>query len=390
MARDRQVLLGAIEEAHDFINIDDGFSYGSICDKLPHSHLLKDNAIFNGLKHQRYIFLSHQTSNLHSMERTKVAFKSFGCLGAALYATPMYIHGQTGVMYHDNFYELVLSHQDAAARKSMGTLVISNENSHLESRTLVGMNYLMMGKCITQLSKESLVDMPELKSVELRVRGLVVSSSVAVLRDPLASPHRVIDSISRLAKNMPYFALLYYEALSQVVMLSSQDRETLELSERGELNARSFYDLLNTYNKINTTRFDATIFRPTYEELDNLLTEMNNNRIISVDERLTISRCAGNIQSMIGRLGDSNSTYQHLYGQELLGTIDTTARKTLLDLLERELEAYYAEHDIPYVINSATFKPEFGVVREQKDTKYMVDTGNNILRPLVMRLGTRG
>lgn len=379
----------AIEEAHDIIDLNDGFSYRSICDELPHSHLLKHNAIFNMLKNQNVTTLAHQTANIDQIKKTGSILKSFGCLGRAVYTIPVYKDSKSKIPYYDNFYNLVLSHQDSQLLSEMGTIIIESRNTALKNRVLFGMNYLRMGRFIELLSRRLTSHKSEGDIIGSKVDTLVSSFEMGVIRNPESSAKEVLDSLSKLGRQSSFFALLYYEALTQVIMLSSKDEETIHLSRKGELNAQSYYSILSAYKTFDSQRFDATDFTPTYDQLLNLIDTMNQENVILVNQETTAVRCAANVVSIINHLGSVSDFRQHLYGQEFLVGAEKNTLNAVLSLFTQELDDYYVKHDVLYVVNTATFKPEFGLVREETQTEYLIYNQDKTTIKLDVKLRTK-
>lgn len=382
----RASIRESIEGAHDVIDLDQGFSYRSICDELPHSHLLKSNAIFSMLKKQNQITLAHQTVGIDQIEKTGCILKSFGCLGKAIYAIPVYEDGRSKQTYNDNFYELVLSHQDAEMMGKIDTIIIKSRNTTRENGVLFGMNYLRMGKLIALLSRGWTLHEYENGTIESKVSTLVSSIEINTLRNPESSTEEVFDSLSKLGRQSSFFALLYYEAVTQVIMLSSEDEKTIHLSKKGELNAQSFYSVLSTYKTLDSRRFDATDFTPTHGQLLELIDTMNREGVILVDTKLTVKRCAAHVVSIINSLGTASDFQQHLYGQEFLAGVGESTLSATLAILAQTLNEYYTKHDVLYVINTATFKPEFGIVRDEGQTEYLTKGQDGTMRKLDIRL----
>lgn len=149
------------------------------------------------------------------------------------------------------------------------------------------------------------------------------------------------------------------------------------MSKKGELNAQSFYCLLSYYKTFESRRFDATDFTPTYRELLELIVTVNKSGQILVNKELSAKRCADNVISIINHLGTLSDLQQHLYGQEFLVGADKKSVDALLSIFTHELNDYYIKHDVLYVINTASFKPEFGLVREESETKYLIKSHEN-------------
>ena len=220
-------MLKSLEIIHTKIDPDIGFSYNTICDNLPNSVLLKQNALFRAIKDDN-LLLSHQTSKIEQIKSSKKINPGWGCLGEVLYTTPTYVYNE--ILFHDNFFNLVLSHQ-----KTKTNELIVKLNTK-KSPNLYGMNYLLAGQLLFEIANNCYIKTtPEFQNALQSSRKL--SKTIGTINN--------IDEISIMAKRYPFFSYMYYESLSQVVMLSAEDEKTKQLLNHGEFNADCFYNIRN-------------------------------------------------------------------------------------------------------------------------------------------------
>ena len=70
--------MKAVELLHQKIELANGFKYYTVCDSLPNSALLRNNAMFRSLAKEQ-IFLSHQTKHIPDILESKIIKRGWGC-----------------------------------------------------------------------------------------------------------------------------------------------------------------------------------------------------------------------------------------------------------------------------------------------------------------------
>ncbi len=336
-------MLKSLQILHNKIDLNVGFSYDTICDNLPNSTLLKQNALFNAIKNNK-LLLSHQTSKIKQIKSSKKINPGWGCLGEVLYTTPIYINGSS--IERDNFFNLVLSHQKNKTKELIIKVNTKNEPN------LYGMNYLLAGQLLFEIADDSyLKTTPEFqKALNLSTE---LSKKISMIKS--------VDAISILAKEHPFFSYMYYESLSQIVMLSSRDKKTRQLLGRGEFNADCYYGVIKDYCDISSNRFDASLFCPNQNELKMLLKKLSVNYHIKTNPEKVINGTLCNFNAIIEKLKNNGDIKKHLAGQFLKDTLKERDLVFLLCKLNTHLDKYRKENHINLIINCATFKPEIGI-----------------------------
>ena len=336
-------MLKSLEIIHTKIDPDIGFSYNTICDNLPNSVLLKQNALFRAIKDDN-LLLSHQTSKIEQIKSSKKINPGWGCLGEVLYTTPTYVYNE--ILFHDNFFNLVLSHQ-----KTKTNELIVKLNTK-KSPNLYGMNYLLAGQLLFEIANNCYIKTtPEFQNALQSSRKL--SKTIGTINN--------IDEISIMAKRYPFFSYMYYESLSQVVMLSAEDEKTKQLLNHGEFNADCFYNIIKEFSGISTDRFDASFFHPTQKELEKLLTKLEKRYGVKTNPEKIVDFTTANFNAIFKKLIEKGNIEKHLAGQFLKDTLNGKDLVFLLDEFNTYLEEYHKEKHINLVINCASLKPEIGI-----------------------------
>lgn len=146
-------------------------------------------------------------------------------------------------------------------------------------------------------------------------------------------------------------------------MLSCVDDVSSELALLGEFNAKCYYDILNLYNTIQQDRFDAASFSPDFDQLNLILQSAKSPGIdLDFDDELIIKNIAENISQILNNLGECGDIEDHLLGQFLRSELDSDESRYLMTEFDKVILDFRLKNDIDIVINTATLKPEVGLV----------------------------
>lgn len=369
-------LFAASALCHTRIVLSEGFYYGTVCDNLPLSYLLRKNAIFDMLQTAHPIYLSHQTKYLEQISLSGVVHKSNGCLAKVLYTTPLYgSHGEV----HDNFFTLVLSHQSKIESSPTRELIVTVPNT-LDG-VLYGMNYLRAGILLAFTAADTnLIDLQDRERIRTSAEQVIQSRDFQILIGS-KDDESAYQSLCKLAKTIPFFAHLYYESLTRVIMLSSQDALTKMLAKKGELNARNFYDLLSFYRMPGGDRYDTSYFAPTFDEITSILYLMCERGQIRVSVEDTLSTVLRDIREFIQSLGNLNNLTTHLEGQLYFTLLPSASSGRLMTAFTANIDSYRQELGMRIVINTATLKQEIGVVSQEVSFSVRGSDGSIVRRP---------
>ncbi len=342
--------LELINLCHQPVSLLEGFSYNSICDNLPHSHLLRQNAIFQALQDKKPILLSHQTKYVKEIQTTGILKPGMGCLGSVVYTIPVYTQSQH--RRRDNFADIVLIHQDKKTAEQIGEILIQIDDHDTEN--IYGFNYLLAGRLLYHLAQGACKADEVQRSLTQSDNTLESADFKSLTTD--CDTKKALNSLARISKKLPFFAHIYYEALSQILVLSSTDKRTKSVDALGEFNAKCFYTILAAYKDISSDRYDSSAFAPSYSELLNILTAMKDDHIIDINTSTTFNNLLINIRQIIQSLGDDKERLEHIAGQVCL----STGSRALMQHFNATIAEYRKMKNIGLVINTATLKQEIG------------------------------
>lgn len=302
-------------KAHSTFTIDDHSSaktelvadmyadyWRAIHDKMPHGHLMNDNVFFDSHKSGK-MYLVHGTCNLDAILSSGVLYASAGCLVGAVYCAQAFPEGNLFRMHNLGDYILhkevpnILSAHNKTKRNS--SLLLIEVDIPMDSNPLkAGVDYLKMGQIHYDLyvSLQHLLSPNERADIEQNVTAMISGSTPfldfcnqAFLTDSKPGINLSKDFIHRLnnaSAELPMLGYLYFEAVSEYLMLNSTDPLTIELAKRKEFNNWLYKQLMYGIYKELRGNFSISKFNPSIEELRDYvqITKSLGHLNVNVDE----------------------------------------------------------------------------------------------------------
>ncbi|MEV7358548.1 hypothetical protein [Kitasatospora sp. NPDC091276] len=234
--------------------------------ETPNGWLLSGNAMTKTLASGRPIHLMHTTVALNAIRTSGHLYASTGCLVAALYCAP-------------------LTPEPAGLRPhNLGTYLLETKK---HTRTLVfeitpdapvppkGIDYLRLGAIHlrTYLTHRSFLT--EAEDAQLRRAVLDRLRAAAPFLDTLLAnaagkptpDAEFIDQLAATVPAVPFLGYLYFEVLSEYLMLHSTTPETKAYAQLGEMNNRLYKRLAFSAVQGMDQLFDLSRFNPGHERL---------------------------------------------------------------------------------------------------------------------------
>lgn len=239
--------------------------------ETPGGWLLAGNAMTQTLTSGRPIHLMHTTTALDAIRASGQLYGSSGCLVAALYCAPL-TPERAGLRPH-NLGAYLLE-----TKPHTRTLVFEiTPDAPVPAK---GVDYLRLGRIHlrTYLRHRSFLTGDEdarLRRAALgRIRAAapfmdVLLANATGKRTPYAA---FTDQLCAAIKDFPFLGYLYFEVLSEYLMLHSVTAETKTYAQTGELNNRLYKRLAHTAAKGMEQLFDLSRFHPGYDHLVELVT----------------------------------------------------------------------------------------------------------------------
>lgn len=326
----------------------------------------------------RPIHLMHTTVALDAIRASGHLYASTGCLAAALYCAP-------------------LTPEPAGLRPhNLGTYLLETKK---HTRTLVfeitpdtpvppkGIDYLRLGAIHlrTYLTHRSFLTGPEDTQLRRAVLDRLRAAAPfldAILANAAGKPTPDAEFIDRLAATVPAFPFLgylYFEVLSEYLMLNSTTPETRAYAQLGEMNNRLYKQLAFSAVEGMDQLFDLSRFNPGHERLLQLVGQIEARLTAGVacSTRRRLSHLFANVALAPGQDAASftfrdadfdalAATAPHLLGQLIfreMRTIDRYPQLYLAFEQAKALEAwdYWNTEGIPTPFNGTIPKGEIGI-----------------------------
>ncbi|WP_371480696.1 hypothetical protein [Kitasatospora sp. NBC_00315] len=346
--------------------------------ETPNGWLLSDNSLTKTLAAGRPIHLMHTTVALHAIRASGHLYASTGCLVAALYCAP-------------------LTPEPAGLRPhNLGTYLLETKK---HTRTLVfeitpdapvppkGIDYLRLGAIHlrTYLTHRSFLT--ETEDTQLRRAVLDRLRAAAPFLDTLLAnaagtptpDAEFIDQLAATVPAFPFLGYLYFEVLSEYLMLHSTTPETKTYAQLGEMNNRLYKRLAFSAVQGMDQLFDLSRFNPGHDRLLQLVGQIEAGLTSGV-ARFTRRRLSHLFATVVLAPGQDAAsvtfrdadfdvlaaTTPHLLGQLIFREMRIIDRYPQLYLAFEQAKAlevwdYWNAEGIPTPFNGTIPKGEIGI-----------------------------
>ncbi|GGU43102.1 hypothetical protein [Streptomyces violascens] len=236
----------------------------------PGGWLLADNAMTRTLASGRPIHLMHTTTALDAIRSSGQLYVSSGCLVAALYCAPL-IPEATGLRPH-NLGAYLLE-----TKPHTRTLIIEvTPSSPVPAK---GIDYLRLGRVHLRTYLQHRNFLTEQEDTRLRRTVVQQIRTVAPFLDLLlanaagrrTAPDTFIDRLAAAIPGLPFLGYLYFEVLSEYLMLHSTSGQTRTCAEAGEMNNALYKRLAFSAVTGMDKLFDLSRFHPGHMRLRELI-----------------------------------------------------------------------------------------------------------------------
>ncbi|WP_329468570.1 hypothetical protein [Streptomyces sp. NBC_01431] len=236
----------------------------------PNGWLLTDNTMTETLTSGRPIHLMHTTTALDDIRRSGQLHVSSGCLVAALYCAPL-TPESAGLRPHNLGAYLL--------QTKPHTRTLTIEVTPARPAPAKGIDYLRLG-CIhlrTYLQHRSFLT--ETEDARLRHTAEQQIRRTAPFLDLLLAnasgtrtpPAAFVDQLAAAVPGLPFLGYLYFEVLSEYLMLHSTSPETRTCAAAGEMNNRLYKRLAFSAVTGMDKLFDLSRFHPSHTLLCELI-----------------------------------------------------------------------------------------------------------------------
>ncbi|MGW8954752.1 hypothetical protein [Streptomyces sp. NPDC055709] len=261
--RTRPVPTGCAESEADWR---DRLQHGT-----PGGHLLAHNAMTRALTDGGPIHWMHTTTALDAIRASGQLYASSGCLLAALYCAPL---TETAAGLHPHNLGAYLLQTKPHTR----TLMI--EITPTTPAPAKGIDYLRLGHLHLHTYLDHRSFLTEAEDTRLRERAQHQIRTAAPFLDMAlanatgrrTAPGTFVDQLASATRGLPFLGYVYFEVLSEYLMLHSTSAETKAYAAVGEMNNRLYKRMAFSAVSGMDQLFDLSRFHPGHQRLQDLIT----------------------------------------------------------------------------------------------------------------------
>ncbi|GLX41353.1 hypothetical protein Sros01_74260 [Streptomyces roseochromogenus] len=239
----------------------------------PNGWLIRHSAMTEALVSGQPLYLLHTTKNIDAIRTTRQLHVSTGCLVGALYCSPLTSQPQ-GLRPHNLGAYLM------ETKPSTKPLVIEvTPDAPIQPK---GIDYLHLGAIHlrTYLRYQSFLTPAENEQLDravltgLRTAAAFLDTALRNAAGHTTPAPAFIDMLSDAVTGVPFLGYLYFEVLSEYLMLHSTTPETKNYAQAGELNNRLYKRLAFAAVASMGQLFDLARFNPRHHQLLQLIEDI--------------------------------------------------------------------------------------------------------------------
>jgi hypothetical protein len=268
----------------------------------PFGGLLRQNSFFDTVRSAETIYLAHVTTNLQTIIQQKTLYASAGCLVGSPYCAPL-LPKQNELRAHNlgAYMYTREAHRSLAAKnlagRSVDALIIEVTLPATTPRKITGVNYLRIGDIHLQIFNETKDFLPKRTRDHIQRNATRQTAYMLpllkVCRD-IASGKTItnelfFDLLTQTVARVPMLGYLYFEALTEYIVLFSQDQKSHRLAEQGELNCWGYKELIFLAQPSLLRSFDLGKFRPSLQRLGSALNQLQQKGVIDISYQKLLS-----------------------------------------------------------------------------------------------------
>ncbi|MGW2948745.1 hypothetical protein [Streptomyces eurythermus] len=236
----------------------------------PNGWLIRENAMIDALASGRPMYLLHVTRDIDAIRTSRELHVSTGCLAGALYCSPL-VSQREGLRPHNLGAYLLRT-------KPSTTPMIFEVTPDAPMRPK-GIDYLHLGPIHlrTYLRYESFLTPAEHDQLNrtvlagLRAAAPFLDVALHNAAGRATAAPEFIDQLSAAVPRVPFLGYLYFEVLSEYLMLHSATPETKSYAQAGELNNWLYKRLALAAVDGMDRLFDLARFDPRHHRLVQLI-----------------------------------------------------------------------------------------------------------------------
>ena len=276
-----------------------------LLNNTPNGKLILDNSFFKELRSKDKIYLAHVTPNIHNIRENNTLYPSAGCLVGSIYCTPL-IHENDGLRMHnlgkfifEREMPLFANFLDINLKKSLNILIFEIETFDVNENNLIGIDYLRLGNIHfnTYKNLEFLLSSSERHNLqEICVKRIQKAFNYLCVCNKKRYSETKVDNLSflenfiRSIDSLPILGYLYFEVISEYIMLFQDSDICKDFKKLGEFYSPSYKELVFSLCPYLSKNFSLQEFKPS---LNSVVDYIKKNEIIkNFDEQEMFSYLA--------------------------------------------------------------------------------------------------
>jgi len=360
---------------------------------LPHGHLLDAPSGFS--EDATSISLVHATEHFDTIKVSGSLLTAPGCLLSSVYTVPGYVNG--GMLRLHNYGLVVFRHKDPSTTLQRIVITIKKPTPII----VTGLSYLALGDYYFELiSEEAAEAYPHETAEALQLFGenrkkaesfIQATRARYASRQSFTDYQQAVSYISELntyTESLPALTFAYFEAVSQCIMLLSQDPTTIAYAKQGEPHNFLYVELMHVLASQQFSRFNAGLFSPSSDELITVLEQGIEQGHFELDPQGFIVATANQLVNLLG--GQVCATDEALAGHSLYLWAHKNA-PAIMEFLQKRTEAiiqeYWKHNAIDVVYNATTIKGEVGVTAQLSRENFAINLLNETVDPSIYSIG---
>ncbi|MDD5625676.1 MAG: hypothetical protein PHG83_00735 [Patescibacteria group bacterium] len=264
--------------------------------KSPHGQILTNNSLFLELQ-KKEVNLLHITNKLDEILSTKSLYSSGGCLIGSIYCTPLY--NMNGKLYLSNLGDYIINYESKMAlsgcpdkNKKITPLIIKVKNIKPNNSSILGIDYTKLGdihfdiytelKYLLSKNEQFNLENDVVERIKKNVKFLRLCK-IKPGKIFNISPYEFINELVKAIGGIPYLGYIYFEVISEYLMLFSCDKRSNDCHKKGELNNYNYKNLAFNLRPNLLNNFNLGTFTPNLTDIEKIIKEMENKGEVKID-----------------------------------------------------------------------------------------------------------
>jgi len=268
-----------------------------LLNETPNGKLSIKNSLFDNLKRSAKLYFAHITLNLDEILRSGLLYPSGGCLVGGIYASPLF--EENGKFRAHNLGKYIFEKEAPQAsrfqnKKGPHVLIIEVTSPPHKSNPLIGIDYTRLGAIHLDTYREFENFLPPQENLKLRnivldrikysLKFLNLVNSSYINKKNI-NPNLFFELLVNTIKHLPILGYLYFETISEYLMLYQDSEEARKAHTLGEFYTHSYKKLMFDLFPGLLRGQGLSCFNPTLKQLLNyikqekIISQFNQDRI---------------------------------------------------------------------------------------------------------------